>query len=295
MSAVAATVPAASAAAGPAGSPWVPRPYRVASVRHELVGTVTLELVPEAEPLPPCRPGQFTMLWVPGIGEVPISVSGLARPGTGDDPHRLAQTIRAVGTVTDALAVLRPGDHLGVRGPYGTAWDLDALAGRDVLVIAGGLGLAPLRPAVHRLLDERDRFGRVEVLVGARSPHELLFVDELEAWRHDGRIAVRAIVDRARPGWPGRVGVVTQLLDEVAVGPAPGALVCGPEVMMRVVAAALVAGGVGPGDVQVSLERNMSCGVGLCGHCQLGPLLVCRDGPVVPWNRVEPLVRVRER
>ncbi len=271
--------------------PMVPLRYRVAARRRELADTVTLDLVPVAGAIRPPEPGQFDMLWAFGVGEVPISVSGL-----DGDGGPIAHTVRAVGAVTRALCAAEPGDVVGVRGPYGEGWHVDRAAGGDLLIVAGGLGLAPVRPAMVEALANRHRFGRIVLLVGARDPGSLLFRDELEQWRGRFDIDVEVTVDAAAPSWRGDVGVVTKLLGRAPVDPArTTALVCGPEVMMRVVAPQLVDMGVEPHAVLLSAERNMRCAIGHCGHCQLGPLFVCKDGPVLPWPRLERLTMVRER
>ncbi len=266
----------------------MPARYRVTSSQGETYDTVTLVLRPVDQPIAAHRPGQFTMLYAFGVGEVPISVSG---PADGAD---LVQTIRSVGAVTRALCAAGPGQMIGVRGPYGTGWDVEGGAGQDVVLIAGGIGLAPLRPALLSLLAVRERFRRITVLIGARSPAEVVFAGELASWRDRGA-GVHLTVDRAAAGWTGHVGVVTQLIDRAEIDAAATlALLCGPEVMMRLAARELSARGIPPGSIRVSLERNMRCGVAECGHCQLGPLLLCRDGPVVSYQRAAPLLAVRE-
>ncbi|MFJ2720179.1 FAD/NAD(P)-binding protein [Streptomyces sp. NPDC087437] len=265
-----------------------PLPYRVADVRAETGDTRSIELVPAAGALAPFSPGQFAMIYAFGVGEVPISASALRGRHGG-----LVHTVRAVGAVSTALYRLRPGENVGLSGPYGNGWDLEAAAGHDVLVIAGGIGLAPLRPVVHAVLDRPDVYGRLAVLVGARTPADLVYREEIESWR--GRARVEVTVDRPGPGRHGAVGVVTTLLDRLDLRPERTcALVCGPEVMIRHTARALLLRGLAPQRVQVSLERNMRCATGHCGHCQLGPLLLCRDGPVVGYDRVAHLLLVRE-
>ncbi|WP_055586620.1 FAD/NAD(P)-binding protein [Peterkaempfera griseoplana] len=273
----------------------VPVPHRVVRSTAETSDTTTVLLEPEGPGLAPFRPGQFAMMYAFGRGEAPISVSGWEPPGAGGSCGRLVHTVRAVGAVSAALRGLRPGDRVGVRGPYGTGWDLAAAEGCDVLVVAGGLGLAPLRPLVAELVDGPGRFGSCSVLVGARTPADLLYRGTLRTWAASPRVAVATTVDRPGPGWTGDVGVVTALLDRVAFHP-PGtaAFVCGPEVMMRATARELVHRGVPAQRIQLSLERTMHCGTGHCGHCQLGPVLLCRDGPVVGWDRAERLLTVRE-
>jgi NAD(P)H-flavin reductase len=255
---------------------------------QETDDTVTLALSPLDQPLPVFRPGQFAMLYAFGVGEVPISLSG--RHGAGG----LLHTIRAVGSTTNALCRAEAGYVLGVRGPFGEGWDLPAPAGADLVIVAGGLGLAPLRPVVRHAIDFRDRYTSATVLIGARTPQDLLYPDEYDSWR-SARVDVFVTVDRADAGWGGHVGVVTALFDRLADRPADTvAYVCGPEIMMRFAARGLTDRGVPPDHVWLSLERNMQCGLGHCGHCQLGPLLLCRDGPVVGYDVAGPLLSTKE-
>ena len=274
-----------------ASHPLLPVPWRVVDRRAETADVVTLSLVPPAERWPAFRPGQFNMLTAFGVGEVAVSISS-SPTGAGWVEH----TVRDVGPVTGALCRLTSGDVVGVRGPFGTDWGLDRLGPGDVVVVAGGIGLAPLRGAVRELLVGSAPRRRVVVLVGARAPGQILYGAELVAWRAAGA-QVEVTVDVATPAWRGAVGVVTGLLAVARFDPARAtALVCGPEIMMRFVARALVDRGVDPAGIRVSLERNMQCGVGLCGHCQLGPILVCRDGPVVDYgDTVARLLSERER
>lgn len=267
-----------------------PRPYRVVFTREETHDTVTVELAPVDAPIDVPAPGQFMMLWAFGVGEVPISVSGL--PGDS----RLRHTIRRVGPVTERLGDVVPGEVIGVRGPFGTGWDLDGARGHDALVMAGGLGLAPLRPVVEHLLDRREEFERVAILIGARSPVDLPFTDDIARWTDRGDVHLAVTVDAATPGWHGNVGVVTTLVASLEVDPTTTrAFVCGPEVMMRFAVRSLLERRHDPTHIGVSLERNMQCAVGHCGHCQLGPEFVCRDGPVFPWERVARQLEVPER
>jgi NAD(P)H-flavin reductase len=269
----------------------VPRPFRVISVYRHSRDTATLVLEPcDGVPLP-FEPGQFTMLGAFGRGEAPISVSG-----DPADPGRLEHTVRDVGGVTRVLASAGPGDVLTVRGPYGNSWQARDGAGGDLVIVAGGIGLAPLRSAILGVLARRAEFGRISLLYGARTPGERVFAGDLARWAADpDSLEVAVTVDRADPGWTGRVGVVTQLIPAARFGPERTlALVCGPEVMMRFVAAALMDAGVPAGRIRVSLERNMECGVGLCGHCQLREYFICTDGPVFSYSQVAGLLTVRE-
>jgi NAD(P)H-flavin reductase len=262
--------------------------YRVSSRLEETHDTVTLTLEPAEDPIAAVHPGQFTMLYSFGVGEIPISVSG--PPGQPSLTH----TIRSVGAVSAALCAAQPGHVIGVRGPFGTSWDDADAAGRDLLLVAGGIGLAPLRPALLSALAQPGRYRRIIILAGARSPAELVFAAEYGQWRELGA-EVDITVDKADASWPGQVGVVTQLIGQARLDPPrTTALICGPEVMMRITGRALTAAGLPATSVWISLERNMQCGIAECGHCQLGPLLLCRDGPVVNFRAAEPLLMVRE-
>jgi NAD(P)H-flavin reductase len=262
----------------------VPLQYQVATWERDTRDTCTLELDPLGPAIEP-EPGQFAMLYAWGAGEVPISLSG--RDGT-----RLTHTIRDVGAVTHALCALRPGGAVGVRGPFGNTWPL--LEGVDHVVVAGGLGIAPLRPTIRALARDPGRYGRVSVLYGARTPDDLLYLDEIEEWRAAG-LDVRLTVDAAAPGWDGTVGVVPELIDRAEFdGGSAIALVCGPEIMMRFTAPALARRGISGTRTYLSMERAMKCGIGHCGHCQLGPTLICRDGPVYTWAELSHWLMVRE-
>jgi NAD(P)H-flavin reductase len=260
-----------------------PLPYRVVERHPETADTVTLSLSPVGDAMDDWRPGQFTMVYAFGIGEIPLSVSG-------GESGLVRHTVRDVGAVSRAICRAEVGAVLGVRGPFGLGWPPPP-DGADVVVVAGGIGLAPLRPVVRAALG---RLGRLSVLIGARTPADLVFTEELRRWR-EGGAEVLVTVDRAEAGWPGRVGLVTALLPLASFEPEQTvAYVCGPELMMRFSAQALVDRGVTANRVSVSLERNMRCGVALCGHCQLGPVLVCRDGPVVGYDLAGRLFRVSE-
>jgi NAD(P)H-flavin reductase len=271
--------------------PMQPIPYRIRRIHTETQDTFTMQLEPvNGAPGISFAPGQFNMLYVFGVGEVPISVSGdPAKPDT------LLHTTRAVGTVTRAMREMKRGDVLGVRGPFGTQWPVAEAAGRDVVVVAGGLGLAPLRPALYSLLAQREKYRRLVLLYGARSPEEILFPHELERWRGKFDFDVYVTVDRATPAWRGHVGVVTTFISRAPFDPATTlALVCGPEVMMRFALMELQHRGVALDRMYLSMERNMKCAVGFCGHCQFGPTFICRDGPIFRFDRIESLFTMPE-
>jgi anaerobic sulfite reductase subunit B len=277
--------------------PMEPVPYRVVSRREDApdVVTVTFDAVDARTALVEPAPGQFVMIWVPAIGEIPISVGGLTADGS------IELTVRAVGAVSDAVVAAEAGDVLGLRGPYGTAWPFADATGRDVVVMAGGLGIAPLRLAIQSLVTDASAARSVTVLIGSRVPEQLVYADEYETWAAQGaRVAttVDAPDGSSHEPWLGSLGTVTDLLREHGLqgDPANGlAFVCGPEVMMMSGARALVELGMPPEQVHVSLERNMHCGVAKCGRCQLGPLLLCREGAVVRWDQVGGLMAVGER
>ena len=274
----------------PPPEPMVPHLYRVRSRRRETHDVVTLALEPLHGRAPRCSPGQFNMLYAFGIGEVPVSVSG-DTTGKGSIVH----TIRAAGLVTRALCESHPGTIVGLRGPFGTDWGLDAAIGRDLVIVGGGIGLAPLRPVIYEVLANRERYGRVSVLIGARSPADLLYTAELQNWRSRFDLDVRVTVDVADGRWHGPVGIVTELIPRASFDPRSATgLVCGPEIMIRFAARSLVDHGLDPNRIRVSLERNMKCAIGLCGHCQLGSEFVCRDGPVFTYARVGRLLAIRE-
>jgi len=268
-------------------APMLPDVRRVLRVQGETDDTFTLEL--DSGGRSAFAPGQFNMLYVFGVGEVAISLSG--------DPMSagsLVHTIRAVGTVTSAMNQLRPGDALGVRGPFGRGWPVEEARGRDLLVIAGGLGMAPLRPLVYWVLRNPSAFRRLTLLYGSRTPEDLIFREEIEEWRWRG-LPVHITVDRASQKWTEHVGLVTKLLPLAQFEPANTvAMICGPEIMMRVTAQALTQRGVSPERIFLSLERNMRCGVGLCGNCQYQSFFVCKDGPVHRFDTVQHLLDCQE-
>jgi NAD(P)H-flavin reductase len=272
-------------------SAMVPCRYRVRRRLRETTDTTTLELEPlDDRHLAPYAPGQFSMIYAFGVGEVPISMSGNC-----NRQPLLAHTVRGVGAVTGLLERMVRGTAVGVRGPFGRPWPLRTAEGRDVLVIAGGLGMAPLRPVVYHLMAQRGRYGRVCLLYGARTPADLLYKRELERWRTRAQLDLVVTVDRADGTWRGNVGVVTSAIAKCPVDWSHAiAMICGPEVMMRFTVLELLKQGVGSSGVYLSMERNMKCAVGCCGHCQFGPFFVCRDGPVFRYHDIREAMSLRE-
>jgi len=267
--------------------PMLPQLFRVQRVRREIPDTFTLELEPEeGVEVPPFASGQFNMLYVFGVGEIPISISG--------DPARrrpLVHTTRAVGTVSKAMRELKPEDVIGVRGPFGSHWPIERAMGKDVVIVAGGIGLAPLRSAMYQIISQREKYGKVVLLYGARTPEDILYRREVEHWRAHFDLEVYVTVDNATGKWRGSVGVVTRLIPRAPFDPLNTvAMICGPEIMMRFTAAELEKRGVATENIFVSMERNMKCAIGQCGHCQYGPHFVCKDGPVFQYSRVQHLL-----
>jgi NAD(P)H-flavin reductase len=271
--------------------PMLPQPYRIERILKETGDTFTLELEStNGAGIAAFSAGQFNMLYVFGVGEVPISISG--DPGK---PGRMVHTIRAVGAVTKVIRTWKCGSVIGLRGPYGKGWPIEESRGNDIIIIGGGIGLAPLRPALYRLIFERQKYGRVILLYGTRTPADILFHRELESWRGRLDLDVYVTVDRAIASWRGNVGVVTTLIPKASFDPLQTtAFVCGPGVMMRFTALELERRGIPSENIYLSLERSMKCGIGLCGHCQLGPCFICKDGPVFCYNKVKSLIALRE-
>jgi len=277
-----------SAAATP--DPFVPRLYRVIRSTREARDTVTLEIAPLAGQAPRFQPGQFNMLYAFGVGEIAISMSGDA-----EDRGRFIHTVRTVGAVSGAITSLDANGVLGLRGPFGMPWPMDEAQGRDVVIVAGGLGLAPLRPAIYHLLGHRERYRRVILLIGMRNPGEILYRRQVEQWRQNLDVEVEVTVDRADATWHGNVGVVPALVGRMPFDPASTlAMVCGPEIMMRFTASALHDAGIALEQIYVSMERNMKCAIGLCGHCQFGSQFICKDGPVMRMDRIARAFGTRE-
>ncbi|MDA8743529.1 FAD/NAD(P)-binding protein [Rubripirellula amarantea] len=272
-------------------NPWQTHTVSIRSIRQEIDGVATYDLTFRDAALQESyrfAPGQFNMLYLPSAGEIAISIS--------DDPKRtdsLAHTIRVAGNVTRSLAGMSVGQTLGLRGPFGTSWPMAQCVGRDVVIVAGGIGLAPLRPVIHTLLNERRQFGRLNLLYGARSPDTILYHDRYDDWTRRGLI-IHTTVDRSQAGWLGNVGVVTTLLEQLRTFDPRNTILlcCGPEVMMRFTVLAAMSRGLSPQQIWISMERNMQCAVGLCGHCQLGPAFVCKDGPIFRYDQIASLLDV---
>jgi len=268
-----------------------PAPVRVTSVAKETHDTFTLTVTPPpGDPVAVFEPGQFSMLYVYGVGELPISISG--------DPavrETLTYTIRSVGQVTYQLVTRKPGDFIGVRGPFGSSWPLKQARGKSVLIVAGGIGLAPLRPAIYSILRHRGDYNRLVILYGSRSPRDLLYRKEFAAWGLLPDTQALATVDYGGVTWRGHVGVVTTLFRLVRMQPKETvAMICGPEIMMRYAARELEARGLPPEQIFLSMERNMKCGAGFCGHCQMGPYFVCKHGPVFSYPEIRPYMDLYE-
>jgi NAD(P)H-flavin reductase len=235
------------------------------------------------------RPGQFNMIYAPGVGEAAISISS-----NPDDKATIGHSIRFVGNVTRAVSRMRVGDVVGLRGPFGSAWPMDELVGKDIFMAAGGIGLPPLRPAIYQILRNREKYGKVTIVYGARTPNELMYTNEYDAWRAAG-IDLQLTVDRGDAAWTGRVGVVPMWFYQFRLDARKTAiLTCGPEIMIRFVIYEALARRVPAENIHVSLERNMKCGQGSCGHCQVGPYFICKDGPVFRFDALQPYFNVEE-
>lgn len=275
-----------------AADPFLPELYRVARSTLEIPDVVTLDIVPVSGERAPFAAGQFNMLYVFGVGEVAISMSG-----DPTDTSRHVHTIRDVGMASGALTRLKEGDVLGVRGPFGRGWPVHEAEGHDVVMVSSGCGLAPLRPAIYHVLNNRDRYGRVSILLGFHSPDDLLYRQEFEEWRRRLDVDVLVTVNHADRSWRGNVGGVqgVNFIKRANFDPNETvAMVCGPEGKMRFMAASLRDAGVPENRIYFSMERNMKCAMGLCGRCQFGPEFVCKDGPVLPFDRISRLLSIRE-
>lgn len=267
----------------------VTTPHLIQRFNKETRDTFTVELKPSNGAFH-FKAGQFNMLYMYGIGEVPISISG-----DPFDKQKIIHTIRAYGAVTSRMANLKRGDMVGVRGPFGKHWPIENLAGRDILLVAGGIGVAPIRPILYYILANRNEYGKVTLLYGERTPGDLIYRGQIEQWRGRFDLDIDVTVDSAREGWLGHVGVVTTLIPRIQLDPRNTmAMLCGPEIMMHYTILELQKRGLQNDQIYISMERNMKCGIGFCGHCQLGPKFVCKDGPVFLFSEMKDLFRQRE-
>ena len=230
--------------------------------------------------------GQFNMVYLFGVGEVAISI--VSDP---DEPDYLDHTIRVAGRVTSAMSQLQIGEVLGIRGPFGQGWPLADIRGKDVVVVTGGLGCAPVVGAIEYIFRRRNEYGAVKILHGVKTPHDLLYRERFDTWRHYPDTEVLLTSDQPDKTWHDHVGVVTELFELVSIDAAKTmVLMCGPEIMMRLGVPILIDRGIPATSIYVSLERHMECGIGLCGHCQMGPYFLCKDGPVMRYDRVAQLL-----
>ncbi|KAA3634455.1 MAG: Ni/Fe hydrogenase subunit gamma [Calditrichaeota bacterium] len=272
--------------------PFVPVMYEIKRIQRETEDTFTIDLILPDKKKTNFRfkPGQFNSMFVHGCGEVPISISG--NPIKNE---KIVHTIRVVGTVTRAIRRLKVGEYIGIRGPFGSHWPVEKAVDKNVIIIAGGIGLAPIRPAVYHILEHREKYKDLSILYGARTPDDIIFKKELESIRGRFDIDLHVTVDRADNKWMGNVGVVPTLAKRITSDPSNSiAFVCGPEIMMRYSAVALQQYGMSLQDIYISLERNMKCGIGLCGHCQYTGKFICKDGPVYSYETVKDLLKTRE-
>ncbi|HTT12563.1 MAG TPA: FAD/NAD(P)-binding protein [Burkholderiaceae bacterium] len=262
----------------------VPAPATVVERIDDAQGIFTLQLQlddPRQRAAYHFVPGQFNMLSLFGVGEVAISV--VSDP---QQPELISHTIRTLGRITRGLAQLNAGDAVGVRGPFGRGWPLADITGRNVLVVTGGLGCAPVVSVINYILMRRAQFGRLAIVQGVKHPQDLIWRERYAYWRTLPHTEVWLAADVGAPLWPGHIGRVTELFDRIDITPDMAVLLCGPEIMMVIAIRQLLARGVAPGSISLSMERNMQCGRGVCGHCQLGPHFLCRDGPVFAYPAI---------
>jgi len=268
---------------------YAPQSVEIEDIKQETKDTRTFRLSfrdPEERDAFRFSPGQFIMLSILGVGEAAFSLC------SDPEDEDLATTIRKVGRVTDAVFSLKEGDMIGARGPYGVGWPMDEAKGRDVLMVAGGIGLPPLRPVITQIAAHRENYGGLEVLYGARTPSDQVFTYEYERWKKMPDCRLLQTVDAVPEGvgWPHKVGVVTTLFDDMKTSSSNSlVMTCGPEIMMRFVVRGLLARGFTSDQIYVSMERRMKCGIGKCGHCQMGGTFVCKDGPVFSYRSLEGL------
>jgi NAD(P)H-flavin reductase len=271
-------------------TPYAPQPARIAERRIEAEGilTFTMRFVdPEVRRAYRFAPGQFNMLYAYGVGEVPISI--VSDPS---NPAKLEHTIRVAGRVTGVMGRWKVGDTVGVRGPYGKGWPMEEARGRDVVIVTGGIGCAPVVGVINYIFRRREEYGHLHILHGVKTPNDLLYRERFDKWRSHPRTNVYLTADQPDKSWRYSVGVVTNLFDELTVDPSAIVMMCGPEVMMRYAISVLRDKGIGEESIYLSMERHMQCAVGLCGHCQFAPHFVCKDGPVFSYAAVRPFFNV---
>ena len=272
--------------------PMMPQVVRINKLVWETEHVYTIYLSPNDEMENGFRfkPGQYNMIYVFGAGEAAISISS-----SPFKPRTLIHTIHKVGTVTSALSKYKKGDYIGIRGPFGSSWPVEAGIGKDMCIITGGIGLAPLRPAIYTLFKNRKDYGKIYILYGARTPQDLLYRVELEQWSKLFDVEVHITVDRADQSWKGNVGFAAQLLTYLELDKKNTvSMVCGPEMMMKFTIEDLLEKGLREENIYLSLERNMKCAIGLCGHCQFGPKFICKEGPVFNYPEVRHLLEMKE-
>lgn len=268
--------------------PMIPIPFVISKIKKETKDTFTIELdTPNKFEF---KAGQFNMLYLFGVGEVAISISG--------DPskrEKLVHTIRNVGSVTNRISNLKKNDVLGVRGPFGSSWQIENFQNKDILIIAGGLGLAPVRPIIYYILNNRNSFNKVTILYGTKNPNEIIFKNELHKWKSSFDIDLQIIVDNPDSNWKGNTGLITTLIKNLNFVPDNTiAMICGPEIMMKVSSIEVQNKGLNPQNIYLSMERNMKCAIGLCGHCQYGSKFICKDGPVFSYLEIKHLLDIWE-
>lgn len=271
--------------------PMIPELFRIQEYRRERGSafSITLSAVNSFEEFS-FQPGQFNMLYVFGHGEVPISITG-----NPEEKQNIAHTVKIVGSVTYAMSALQRGDMLGVRGPFGSAWPLRAAKGKDVLLAAGGLGLAPFKPLLYHILMNRQEYGKVVLYYGAKTPQDILYSEELKQWSDLHQVEITLTVDTPDQEWQGNIGVVPRLIEQCEINPEQTiSMICGPEMMIRFCINALLNKGMKASEIYLSMERNMKCAAGFCGRCQFGPYFLCREGPVFSYHQVKHIFNIRE-
>lgn len=273
-------------------NPYLPAEAKILDIKAQTHDTLTYKIALKDKDLQKkysFQPGQFNMVHLSGIGEAPISLSSDTKHSKDFFEH----TIRTVGSVTNNLAKLKPGAILGIRGPYGNSWPIEEAQNKNVLIITGGIGLAPLRPVITHILNNKDKYKKLEILYGARTPDDMIFKDEFDNWRSFSDINLLLTADKVPENKKSEYnqGVVTALFDKMAITPKDSlVLICGPEIMMHFVVLGLLQIGFFSYQIYVSLERRMHCGIGKCGHCQIGPKFTCVDGPVFPYSEISGLI-----